>query len=97
MAYLSWLRADTFLMNLGRELSMRYERIRDLREDADLYQRQLAELLHCSQRIYSNYERGDVDIPTQILIQLADYYGTTTDYLLGRTNYRSNPFPDRRM
>ena len=74
---------------------MRYNRIRDLREDADLYQRQLAEILHCSQRIYSNYERGDVDIPTQVLIQLADYYGTTTDYLLGRTNYRDNPFPDR--
>ena len=73
---------------------MRYDRIRDLREDADLYQRELAEILHCSQRIYSNYERGDVDIPTQILIQLADYYGTTTDYLLGRTNYRHNPFPD---
>ncbi len=74
---------------------MRYNRIRDLREDADLYQRQLAEILHCSQRIYSNYERGDVDIPTQVLIQLADYYDTTTDYLLGRTNYRDNPFPDR--
>ena len=65
---------------------MRYNRIRDLREDADLYQRQLAEI---------NYERGDVDIPTQVLIQLADYYDTTTDYLLGRTNYRDNPFPDR--
>ena len=74
---------------------MKYDRIRDLREDADLYQRQLAEILHCSQRIYSNYERGDVDIPTQVLIQLADYYGTTTDYLLGRTNYRDNPFHDR--
>lgn len=74
---------------------MRYTRIRDLREDADLYQRQLAEILHCSQRIYSNYERGDVDIPTQVLIELADFYGTTTDYLLGRTNYRDNPFPDR--
>ena len=76
---------------------MRYQRIRDLREDADLYQKHLAELLHCSQRIYSNYERGDVDIPTHVLIQLADFYGTTTDYLLGRTNYRDNPFPDRRQ
>ena len=74
---------------------MRYQRIRDLREDADLYQKHLADILHCSQRIYSNYERGDVDIPTHVLIQLADFYGTTTDYLLGRTNYRDNPFPDR--
>ena len=74
---------------------MKYNRLKDLREDAELYQRELAERLHWSQRIYSNYERGDVDIPTQILIQLADYYGTTTDYLLGRTNYRDNPFPDK--
>lgn len=76
---------------------MRYQRIRDLREDADLYQKHLADILHCSQRIYSNYERGDVDIPTHVLIQLAEFYGTTTDYLLGRTNYRGNPFPDRQQ
>jgi len=63
-----------------------YERIRQLREDNDLRQRELAEILNCSQRIYSNYERGDVDIPTEILIKLADYYDVSTDYILGRSN-----------
>lgn len=63
-----------------------YERIRELREDKDLKQRELAEILNCSQRIYSNYERGDVDIPTEILIKLADYHNVSTDYILGRTN-----------
>lgn len=63
-----------------------YRRIRDLREDKDLKQRQMAEILHCSQRIYSNYERGEVDIPTEILIKLALFYHTSTDYLLGLTD-----------
>ena len=65
-----------------------YVNLRNLREDADLTQKELAAILSCSQRIYSNYERGDVDIPTAILIKLADYYNTTTDYILGRTNQR---------
>lgn len=63
-----------------------YRRIRDLREDRDLKQRQLAEYLGCSQRVYSNYERGDLDIPTEILIKLAQFHGTSVDYLLGLTN-----------
>lgn len=63
-----------------------YQRIRNLREDNDLKQRELAEILNCSQRIYSNYERGDVDLPTEILIKLADYYDVSTDFILGRTN-----------
>lgn len=63
-----------------------YERIRNLREDRDLKQRELAEILNCSQRIYSNYERGDVDIPTEILIKLARYYNTSVDYILGETD-----------
>lgn len=63
-----------------------YKRIRNLREDNDLKQRELAEILNCSQRIYSNYERGDVDIPTDILIKLADYYNVSADYILGRTD-----------
>ncbi len=71
---------------------MRYQRIRDLREDRDLTQTNLGQILHCSQRIYSNYERGDVDIPTEILIKLADYYDVSVDYLLGRTN---NPQTNR--
>lgn len=69
-----------------------YRRLRDLREDRDLTQKQLSEILHCSQQVYSNYELGQRDIPTQILVALADFYNTTTDYILGRTNYRENPF-----
>ncbi|MBQ8780549.1 MAG: helix-turn-helix transcriptional regulator [Oscillospiraceae bacterium] len=63
-----------------------YERIRNLREDADLKQRELAEILSCSQRVYSNYERGDLDIPTEILIKLAEHYNTSVDYILGLTD-----------
>ena len=60
-----------------------YHRIRDLREDHDLTQKQVAEILHCSQQVYSNYELGQRDIPTAILIALANYYHTSTDYILG--------------
>lgn len=63
-----------------------YERIRALREDKDLTQREMAQLLMCSQRIYSNYERGDVDIPTAVLIRLADFHAVSVDYLLNRTD-----------
>lgn len=66
-----------------------YERIRNLREDRDLTQKQMGEILSCSQRVYSNYERGDIDIPTAILIKLADFHNVSVDYLLNRT---SNPF-----
>ena len=63
-----------------------YQRIRDLREDHDLKQRQVAELLCCSQQVYSNYELGQRDIPTEVLIRLARYYNVSTDYILGLTN-----------
>lgn len=69
-----------------------YRRIRDLREDADLTQKQMGEILTCSQRIYSNYECGDVDIPTQILIKLAEFHQTSVDYLLGLTDDK-RPYP----
>ena len=62
-----------------------YQKIRDLREDHDLKQRQLAELLNCSQQVYSNYELGQRDIPTDVLIQLANFYNVSIDYLLGQT------------
>ena len=62
-----------------------YRRIRDLREDKDLTQAQMGEILSCSQRVYSNYERGDIDIPTATLIKLADFHQVSVDYLLGRT------------
>ena len=63
-----------------------YKRIRDLREDRDLTQKQIAQMLGMSQTGYSKYETGENDIPTAILIQLADFYQTSTDYLLGRTD-----------
>lgn len=63
-----------------------YRRIRDLREDHDLTQANLAKLLHVSQTTYSRYETGTLDIPTQVLILLAQYYGTSVDYLLGLTD-----------
>ena len=69
-----------------------YQRLRDLREDNDLTQAKLAKKLGMSQTGYSKYETGENDIPTQILIKLADLYGTSIDYLLGRTD---NPTPYR--
>lgn len=67
---------------------MVYERIRNLREDNDLSQCDIAEYLHCSQVSYSYYELGRRDIPVSVLIKLADYYGCSTDYLLGLTDKR---------
>ena len=64
---------------------MLYKRIRELREDHDLTQVQMGKILSCSQRVYSNYERGELDIPTEILIKLADFYEVSVDYLLNRT------------
>ena len=69
-----------------------YRRIRDLREDCDLKQKDLASYLKCSQVCYSYYEIGQRDIPTDILIKLAEYYDTSTDYLLGITDERK-PYP----
>ncbi len=63
-----------------------YPRIRDLREDRDLTQTQMGRILSCSQRVYSNYERGDIDIPTQTLIRIAEFYEVSVDYLLGLTD-----------
>ena len=63
-----------------------YQRIRDLREDRDLKQKELAAALNCSQQVYSNYELGQRDIPTEILIRLSAFYGVSTDYILGLTD-----------
>lgn len=68
---------------------MKYKRIRDLREDKDLTQREMGEILSCSQRVYSNYERGDLDIPTEILIKLADFHQVSIDYILNRTDNKN--------
>lgn len=63
-----------------------YQRLRDLREDHDLTQTQVAKMLGMSQTGYSKYETGENDIPTSILIKLAIFYNTSIDYLLGQTN-----------
>lgn len=63
-----------------------YRRIRDLREDRDLKQKDMAKILNCSQQVYSNYELGQRDIPTEILIRLSEYYQVSVDYLLGLTD-----------
>jgi transcriptional regulator with XRE-family HTH domain len=73
---------------------MKYRRIRDLREDHDLTQTQMGKILSCSQRVYSNYERGELDIPTEILRKLALYYHVTTDYLLELSDERW-PYADQ--
>jgi transcriptional regulator with XRE-family HTH domain len=65
---------------------MLYRRIRDLREDKDITQKEMARMLNCSQQVYSNYELGQRDIPTDILIKLAKFHNTSIDYLLGETN-----------
>lgn len=63
-----------------------YRRIRDLREDHDLTQKDLAKELNCSQQVYSNYELGQRDIPTDILIKLSLFYHVSVDYILGISN-----------
>lgn len=63
-----------------------YERIKDLREDADLTQKDVANILHCSQQAYSYYELGLRDIPSNALIELSNYYNVSVDYILGITN-----------
>ena len=63
-----------------------YTRIRDLREDMDMNQTQIAKMLGMSQTGYSKYETGENDIPTAVLIKLAKFYNTSIDYLLGQTN-----------
>ena len=67
-------------------------RLRDLREDRDLKQKDLAELLKIHQTTYSDYELGRLNIPIPVLHALADFYHVSVDYLLGRTNIRK-PYP----
>ena len=69
-----------------------YQRIRDLREDRDLKQEDLAKILNCTQACYSHYESGKRDIPTDVLIQLSAFYNVSVDYLLGLT---SNPLRNK--
>ena len=64
---------------------MYFPRLRDLREDKDLKQKEVAAVLGIDQRVYSNYETGKREIPVRFVIKLADYYNTSSDYFLGRT------------
>ena len=75
---------------------MRYPRIREMREDKDLTQKDMADYLKCSQVSYSYYELGSRSIPTEILIRLARYHCTSTDYLLGLTDQKE-PYPSSRQ
>lgn len=74
------------------EKSVKYPNIRNLREDHDLTQADVAKLLNCSQVAYSYYEIGRRDLPTDALIKLAKYYHCSVDYLLGLTD-NSEPYP----
>lgn len=67
-------------------------RIRDLREDRDLSQQQIADYLMCDQSLYSKYEREERPVPLEVMAKLADYYNTSIDYLVGRTD-RKEPYP----
>ena len=73
---------------------MYQNRLRDLREDKDLKQKELSELLNVHQTTYSDYELGRLNIPITALHTLADFYGVSTDYLLGRTNVKT-PYPKK--
>ena len=73
---------------------MLFQRLRDLREDRDLRQEDVSEILGISQTVYSRYERGFQVIPVIHLLKLADYYKVSTDYILGRTN-NSKPYDVR--
>lgn len=70
------------------------QRLRNLREDADLYQKDMADYLHCSQVTYSRYELGTREIPLESLNALADFYGVSVDYLMGRTDEKK-PYPQK--
>ena len=65
-----------------------YKRIRDLREDADLTQKQVGEAINVPQRTYAYYETGERMVPPNVLCALADFYGVSVDYILGRTDRR---------
>ena len=62
---------------------MIYKRIRDLREDKDITQKEMSKILNCSQQVYSNYELGQRDIPTDLLIDLSSFHNVSIDYILG--------------
>lgn len=78
---------------MRRGATMFFQRLEDLRIDADKTQEEIAKVLNCRREVYRRYEKGIFEIPVWALIRLADYYNTSTDYILGRTDeirpYRS--------
>ena len=80
--------------NIG-VIFVNYVKIRDLREDNDYKQTQIADYLNIAQGTYSDYERGEINIPVEALIKLAAFYDTSVDYLLGLTDYK-NPYPRKK-
>ena len=74
---------------------MKFQRIQDLRTDADLSQKQISEILHISQRSYSHYETGSRNIPIEMLIRLANYYNTSIDFLMDLTD-EQKPYPPKK-
>ena len=82
-------------MTLVIKMAERYERIRNLREDADLTQAELGRQINVPQRTYAYYESGERMVPPQVLIALAQYHYVSVDYLLGLTD-RKTPYPDRK-
>lgn len=73
---------------------IKYKKLKDLREDHDLTQKQVGEMLNISQRGYSHYEKGEYDLTGEILIKLASIYNTSTDYILGLTT-ETKPYPQK--
>ena len=80
---------------VGVVINMKYRRIKDLREDRDKTQKELAEYLKLSRSAYSNYENGIRDIPVDVLVCIAEYYQTSVDYLLGITD-EASPYPRKK-
>lgn len=80
---------SVFKLKISERGDSMYKRIRELREDRDLLQKDIAAYLHCTQVTYSRYELGLRDIPTQVLIALAKYHNTSVDYLLGLTDNKN--------
>lgn len=80
--------AKIFAEDYKSEVKSMFVRIRNLREDSDKTQKEIAEYLFCDQSLYSKYERGLRDVPVSIIIKLAEFYNTSTDYILGLTDVK---------
>lgn len=78
-------------MYTNDEVTFMRLRLKDVRDDRDLYQKQIAEYLNCRQQTYSRYETGEVEPPLQVMEKLASYYNTSVDYLMGLTD-KKDPY-----